>query len=552
MRNRLLQPRGPLSLMLGLALWFSLACNWPLWAALWRHVSARGASGAAVLVAAAVAVTALQFALLALLAWRRVARPAGALLVLAAATAAAFMLQFGVVIDGGMMTNVWQTDALEVKGILNARWLLTVLLLSLPPLWWLWRTPLAAPAPGRAWWRPALRNGLAMLGALAVAVLAVLPVYKDAAALMRNDKSLRYRITPSNAVYATVQSLRPPQSAKPLTPVGEDARTALPPGARPRLLALVVGETARADHFSINGYARDTTPQLRRDDVLSFADVTSCGTSTAVSLPCMFSLQGRQAHLSEKRRMENLLDVLQRAGWRVMWLENQAGCKGVCARIPRFDTKPAELPPELCASDGECQDLAMLHGLPQRVAQAMQAAQASQAPGVVVVLHQMGSHGPEYFRRSAPALKTFQPECRQADLGACEREHIVNAYDNSIHATSVFLARTLDWLQAEQARFDTAMLYVSDHGESLGEKGLYLHGMPWALAPRTQTHVPVLAWFSPAWLAAQPMPATCLKAQAAKAWTHDNYAPSVLGLLSVQTQVYEGGLDIFAPCRQAA
>jgi len=333
--------------------------------------------------------------------------------------------------------------------------------------------------------------------------------------------------------------------------IGADARILpLAAGAKPPLLVLVVGETARADHFALNGYARPTNPELSTLDVVSFRHVTSCGTNTAASLPCMFSALGRAGFESREREHENLLDLVQRVGMAVLWIDNQAGCKGLCERVPHaYARDPVagvpELPAALCDGD-ECLDDALLHGIDARLA-ALPA--AARARGVLLVLHQMGSHGPAYYKRSPPDRKPFMPECTTNVLQQCDHQTLINAYDNSIAYTDHVLAQTIAWLKQQQPRFDPTMLYLSDHGESLGENNLYLHGLPYALAPAEQKHVPMLLWLSPQTSADARLPPACLNAQRDAALSHDNLFHTTLGLLGLRAAEYRQNLDAFAACR---
>jgi lipid A ethanolaminephosphotransferase len=311
------------------------------------------------------------------------------------------------------------------------------------------------------------------------------------------------------------------------------------------LVVLILGETARAANFGLGGYARDTTPQLRQlqaqGDLVYFSDVKSCGTSTQASVPCMFSHLGKTAYESSKDRYESVLDVLQRAGMAVLWVDNQSGCKGVCDRVPNVATTALKVP-EFCAS-GECLDEVMLHELPKQLA-ALDP--AKRALGTVVVMHQMGSHGPAYYKRSPTAMKPFQPECSSHALQNCPPEQIVNAYDNSIVYADHFIAKTVKWLQAQSR--PTALMYVSDHGESLGEKGLYLHGMPYSIAPKEQTHVPMVVWLSKPLQRERDWRMACLQDQSAKPLSHDHVFHSVLGLTQVTTRLAKPELDLFAAC----
>lgn len=188
----------------------------------------------------------------------------------------------------------------------------------------------------------------------------------------------------------------------------------------------------------------------------------------------------------------------------------------------------------------------MLAGLDERLA-ALEPDR--RARGVVLVLHQMGSHGPAYARRTPPDFQPFGLACRSQMLSDCSADGLRDAYDNTIAYTDRFLGRTLDWLAARQPGFDTGLLYVSDHGESLGENGLYLHGMPYALAPRQQTHVPMVMWLSAGLqrrLGASP---SCLRARAMQVLSHDHVFHSVLGLLDVETTAHDPALDLLSDCR---
>ncbi len=420
------------------------------------------------------------------------------------------------------------------------------------PGWWLLRQQLVF----RPFWSQTWRNLTGAVIGLVVLLLLTLLMYQDLASLMRNHKQVRYLVNPLNTVYASGKLAGDAlfHVNKTLQPIGLDAQLGPTHGGAKRvpLVVLVVGETARAANFSLGGYARQTNPQLAQlaasgTGLLTYySAVRSCGTNTQASLPCMFSHLGKEAFEATGQPYENLLDVLQRAGLAVLWIDNQSGCKGLCDRVAHVDTYALKLP-ELC-SDGECFDEVMLRDLDQRIA-ALDPVRA--ARGVVLVMHQMGSHGPAYFRRTPAAFKTFMPECTSNVLQDCAREQLVNAYDNTIVYTDHVLTETAQWLarKAQAGAFDTAMVYVSDHGESLGENNLYLHGLPYALAPDTQTHVPMLSWLSDAMRQRLALRPGCLQSQAGAALRHDNLFHAMLGLLDVQTSLYRKDLDWFAACR---
>lgn len=524
------------ALALCTALFFSLFVN----ATFWRETIAtgdlHGAGGWLSGLSLFVLVTALHTLLLLAVLARRIARPVLTLLLLVSAMAAYYMHRYTIYFDADMVRNVLHTDARESSELLTPALLPSLLLYGVLPSMVLWRVRLKR----RPWPRALAVRGVCLLAAAAVAAASALVSFQDLSALMRNHRELRHLITPGNYLVSLAVVLSD-HDRKPAgrTPVGRDAHVAArPAGAKPRVLVLVIGETLRAQNWGLNGYARQTTPQLARIDPVNFRDVTACGTSTEVSLPCMFSPYGR-AHYDESRiaASESLLHVIDHAGIAVQWRDNQSGCKGVCAGLPFVSYQRGKGARD-CNGES-CLDEVMLDGL---------AAQIARQPGdVVVVLHQLGNHGPGYHWRYPPRLRRYAPTCDSDDLGDCSRAQIVNSYDNAVLYTDEFLARTIRLLAA-QVGHDAALIYVSDHGESLGERGLYLHGLPYAIAPRTQTRVPMVVWLSPALSAARGIDAACLRARAMRPASHDNLFHSVLGLMQVRTGAYVRDLDLFTGC----
>lgn len=538
-------PWHPTALLLILALWLATAGNLPLWRALWKLPETHGLQAAVTLGSLVLVVLAATVLLLGLFLWPRWLKPAGIALLLITASSSYFMSSYGIVIDPSMLTNVVQTDMGEALDLVSWPLVVTLLLGAvLPGIWW-WRQPVRRVGGGRLVLQ---QLGVGLLGLL-VALAMLWISFQDVASLMRNHKTLRYMINPFNTVYAVarVSVGRAAQAQQTLQPVGMDAHLVSPGDSvdTSPLIVLVVGETARAANFGLGGYERDTTPLLKQlqseGDLVYFSNVSSCGTNTQTSVPCMFSPQGRETFDGGDTHQENLLDVLQRAGLAVLWLDNQSGCKGVCDRVPHADTRNLNLP-DICP-EGECFDEAMLRALPDELARLDP---ERRARGTVVVMHQMGSHGPAYYKRSSPAMKLFQPECTSNALQECPPEQLLNAYDNSLRNTDLLLAETVRWLQT--LKRPTALVYVSDHGESLGEKGLYLHGMPYRMAPTEQTHVPMLTWASKPLQQAQGLRLDCLRAQAAQPWSHDNLFHTMLGLARVGTTARDGTLDMLAPC----
>jgi lipid A ethanolaminephosphotransferase len=542
-------PRSPQFAATAVALWLASVGNLALWQHLRQLPELAGRAGWLPLQLGGVVALALV-GFLSLFAWPRIVKPAATVLLLAAGFGQHFMLEYGIFIDAGMLLNVAQTHMSEARDLLDWRMLAQVLLVCGLPLAWLVQLPLTRSGP----WRDLGRTAVLLLGSTALLAGATVTAYRELAPLARNHRELRLLVNPLNSVGAVLSVATKPwrERARPFLPISGGAMlgASYAQQAKPPLFVLVVGETARADHFGLNGYPRDTTPELVRRGVLSWRQVYSCGTSTLASVPCMFSHLGKAGFEGRSADYENLLDVLQAAGLAVLWVDNQAGCKGVCDRVAHVSTADARdtaAGRRLCGEEGECMDELMLSGLDERIAQLPE---ERRRRGVVLVMHQMGSHGPAYYRRSTPETKRFSPECTSHALATCAQDALVNAYDNSLRYTDHFLASTIDWLQARRTKHDVGMLYLSDHGESLGEFGLFLHGVPYAIAPEVQKHVPMVLW--PGTLAPRRgLARGCLEAGLDARLSHDNLYHTVLGLMDVHSPTYASGMDAFASCRGA-
>ncbi|WP_410010729.1 phosphoethanolamine transferase [Variovorax sp. PAMC26660] len=541
------RPRSLQAVILWLSLYLVLTTNWPLWNELAR-IGGAPSTYMPTVIAMSLLTLCGSVAILSFTAWSRWLKPLWFLVVVLAAVVQHYMLAYRVVMDPTMIANALQTDPNEARDLMSWRMAFNVLVVALPAGWALWRVRIAPQRIFSKLWR----NVALLLLAVVVALVTVVSMNRQLAPLMRNNVHLRYMMNPIASLYSTGSVFIKPMfkhSGK-LIPI--TAGTALGASyasqARPPLFVVVVGETARADHFALNGYARDTTPELAKRGVLSYREVRSCGTNTLASVPCMFSPLGKQGYESRKDDYETLVDVLQAAGLAVFWLDNQAGCKGVCERIPNASAF-ANLDPAtkkaLCDGD-ECLDDVMLKGLDERIA-ALPAER--RAKGIVLVMHQMGSHGPAYYKRSAPELKRFTPECKTNALAECGHAELMNVYDNSIAQTDHFLGLTIDWLKAQSKQYDPALLYVSDHGESLGEYGLFLHGVPYSFAPDAQKHVPMVTWFSEGMTERRKLSKSCMEAGLDAPLTHDNLYHTVLGVMDVTTPTYKPALDALASCR---
>ncbi|MBV2129097.1 phosphoethanolamine transferase [Arsukibacterium indicum] len=459
-------------------------------------------------------------------------------LIILAAVSQYFMQQYGVLLDKSMLINALETDSHEMTGLLSSAMLpyfVVYLLLPLSFLFWV--------KPQRRKLRSSVKRYSALLF-IVVALLSGLAAsqYQNFAGVFRQHRYLKHQAVPLNALAAAFGVLQSKIADGHPTTFSEyavDARI-IKQANKPKLVIMVLGETVRADHLGINGYLRNTTPLLAQRELINFGAIDACGTATAVSVPCLFSYLDK-AHYNDTmaKHSDNVLDVLKRAGIKVIWRNNNSGCKTMCDRVV-IDHSFAGNSTFDC-EEGACPDIALLHNLSQEIAQIKNDNQP-----IFIVLHQQGNHGPEYYKRSEIQHKHFLPECESNLLSECQPQHIINAYDNAIVATDELLSNTIAVLEGLSAEFDTAMLYVSDHGESLGENGVYLHGLPFWMAPEAQTKVPMLLWLSTNFTQRLALDTDCISQQ--KDLSHDYVFNSILSLFEVTSSSKDVQLDFIRPC----
>ena len=474
---------------------------------------------------------------------RPLAKPLLALVLVFAASASYFVDVYGVLIDKVMIRNVLETNATESFELLTGRMLLQVGVLGILPAVLLLMMPVTLKS-----WRCELRDrGIAM--ALTIAGVGVIAgfFYQDHASLLRNHREIRHMLVPVNFIAGlgshVGDKLKP---TIPYTRIGEDAKRVVNgSGQKPMLVVFVLGETARAANFSLGGYSRPTNPALSRiKDLIYFPEVASCGTSTAISVPCLFSDMGRSGFDAEEAKArDNLIDIALRTGLDVQWYGNNTDCKGVCRSVPERRVDRTQHP-QACIEDRPCMDGALFEDFFRSLSDIQR--------DRFTVIHTLGSHGPGYHLRYPAEFEQFKPACREVDFAKCSVAEVVNAYDNTLLYTDHLLATTIERLTAISDRVDVAMLYVSDHGESLGENGLFLHALPYAIAPETQTRVPMIFWASPGFKQRVAVEPSCAREQSRETVSHDHIFHTLLDLLEIQSVAKRRELAIFAGCRVSA
>lgn len=465
-------------------------------------------------------------------------------LIITGAQVGYFATKYGIIFDYDMMINIFSTNLAEAKGYITFESILLSVIYGFLPAAFLCYIKIRWPQSFfKAVWQRLLVFGIAAVTLIVIAV----PYYQNYASIGRNNSILRKEISPYNYVYYGYKALKQMYFPTKIE-FDEYGQSAFidNPEERPELFVVVIGETARAQNFKHNGYARDTTPYTDNiENFIKFAPVQSCGTATAVSVPCMFSRQNREDYDEVKaQNSSNLTDLLKYAGYDVYWYDNDSGCKGVCKRINNVLISNSD--PNLkdkCSSDG-CYDEVLLPILKERLQIQAQNKQSS-----VIFLHIIGSHGPTYFLRVPKDKKVFFPTCERGDIENCSREEIVNAYDNTLVYTDYILSEVIKILEPYQQNFGTGLFYISDHGESLGEMGLYLHGTPYSIAPDEQKYVPMMAYFSNSFIEDHNMDLNCLENESKLSFSQDNFFHSILGILDVNTSFYNEKQDLFLKCR---
>lgn len=511
------------------SLFFVLFCN----VAFYQHVVAVypvNLKNIGFLASLTIGLTAFIILLLSLLSSKYTTKPVIVLLLLTASFAAYFMDNYNVVIDHTMIQNIVQTNLAEATDLFSLKLLYYVVFLGILPSLAVSLVKLEETSWKRAVFVK-LRN---VFLSLLVIFSMVLIFSKFYTSFFREHKPLRYYTNPTYFIYSSGKYISKTfgKGDPVVRPLGTDA--SIPDSDTDReLVILVIGEAARADRFSLNGYEKETNPLLKKEDVISFANMYSCGTSTAYSVPCMFSIFPRDTYSDAKGESnENLLDVLQHAGVHVLWRENNSDSKGVADRVSFQDYRKPDVNP-IC--DDECRDEGMLVGLQEYIDQRKDG-------DILIVLHQMGNHGPAYYKRYPVSFEKFKPVCRTNQFDECTNEEINNAYDNALLYTDYFLSRTISLLKNNTDKFETAMIYLSDHGESLGEYGIYLHGLPYAIAPDPQKHIASVFWFGDSF----KIETKALKNKSPERFSQDYLFHTILGLLEIETPIYDKKLDLIS------
>ena len=455
-----------------------------------------------------------------------------------------FMDTYHVVIDDGMIRNSLETNLEESSDLFSFQLVLYVFLLGLLPSYFIYKIKIDYSTFKKEFFAKLKVLTLS----LSVILIILFSFSKFYTSFFREHKPLRYHVNPIYWIYSIGSYINKTLNSEPivLKEIGRDAKITpektLEEEEKKELIIMVVGEAARADRFSLNGYSKETNPLLKQEkDVINFSNMYSCGTATAESVPCMFSIFDRADYDYKKgKSTENILDVLKNTNKvQILWRDNNSDSKGVALRVDFEDYRTSQT--NTICDDVECRDEGMLVGLDEYI-------KKHKDKDILIVLHQMGNHGPAYYKRYPKEFEKFTPVCKTNQLEQCTQEEVSNAYDNAILYTDYFLSKVINFLKPYSNTHEIAMFYMSDHGESLGENGIYLHGLPYFMAPDEQKHISSLIWFGDKFK--NDMDMEKLNSYKNKQFSQDNLFHTLLGLFEVETGVYKKDMDILNETRK--
>lgn len=419
-----------------------------------------------------------------------------------------FVMTYSVIIDESMISNVFNTKYEEASSFFSIKFLIYVLVLGILPSIFIVKAKIIKPT-----FKPfSITSGLTLLFLLVL-------VFVNASNWLwidKNSKRLGGLAMPwSYSVNTSLFFIHEKQRNAKETPLPNATIT----DNEKSVVVLVIGESARSENFSLYGYKKNTNPLLSKVSNLSFFNANSCATYTTAGVKCILE------HTNSSELYEILPNYLYRNNVEVIWRTTNWGEPPV--HIKNYENRDYLRPK--CEGEDCDYDGILLSGLKEEI-------KASKKNKILVILHTSTSHGPTYSKKYPPSFEHFKPVCNSVDLGKCTQDELINAYDNTIVYTDYLLNRVINDL-SDLKDYKSTMLFVSDHGESLGEKNLYMHGVPKSIAPKEQYEIPFIVWLSDENQKLKPTKETVL--------SQNHVFHSVLNFLSVESPIYDENMNIY-------
>ena len=419
-----------------------------------------------------------------------------------------FVNNYQVLVTDEMMGNTVNTQFSEASGFFSLAFVLYVLLLCVVPCIFLFKQKIAYGS----WKRFLATVGIIIAGMMAL----IFGNMKNWTWIDRNSTELGSLLAPWSYIvntfryYSSVKQANVKEILLPDPDSVSDSRD---------VCVLFIGESVRRDRCSLYGYHKETNPLLSQDDVKAYV-ANSEATYTSAGVKAI--LESR----ASSELYEILPNYLMRLGADVIWRTNNWGEPPV--HTPKYYTFSAlkERYPE---ADSRYDGL-LLEGLREEI-------ESSDSTKVFIVIHAYTNHGPAYDTNYPDQFRVFLPVCNTVEMSKTNKVELDNAYDNSVVYTDYLVHSVIETLRSIPSR-RAMMLFVSDHGESLGENNLYMHGVPMSMAPREQLEIPFVVWTSDnASLSYKDLPEV----------TQYFVFHSILRLYGIDTPVYEEEKCVFVP-----
>ena len=441
---------------------------------------------------------------------RKVGRVLLAILSVINAVAVYFVFTYHVIIDATAIENVFNTRYSEASGFFSwSLWLFILAAGVLPAVFCLLQPVVIGKAKKMA----------AYCGASLAVILAVLALnVHQTLWISQHDTELGGLLQPWSYLVNTCRVISFSHDEQAEEIKLPDGRIA---DSEKAVVVLVIGESARKANFQLYGYRRDTNPLLSRQKGLKVYQATSCATYTTA---------GSKAIL-EPKNTDELYELLPnyafRTGVDVSWRTSNWGEPPIHIEEYLTDSELSlHYPDEDHHYDG-----ILFHGLRERIV-------SSDKNKVLIVLHTSTSHGPQYADKYPKEFEVYKPVAKNVEEGEKNVAMLVNAYDNTIRYTDYLLSNLIDTLRSMDD-WHSAMIFISDHGESLGENKVFMHGLPMKIAPRVQYEIPFLIWTSKDFRRFKP------DSQLPAVLEQHYVFHSVLNLLSIQSPAYDEAFDVF-------
>lgn len=422
------------------------------------------------------------------------------------AIAVYFVNTYGIIIDKTMIGNILNTNYAESSSFFSIKLIFYIIFLGILPSIFIFKVEIV----NVSWKKFGITSSLTLLFVLVL----VLANASNWLWIDKNSKALGALAMPWS--YSVNTALFYSDRYK-----SNEKEMLLPDATikdhQKSVVVLVIGESARRENFSLYGYAKNTNPLLSKmSDVYHF-DANSSATYTTAGVKSILE------HTDTDKLYEILPNYLYRNDVDVIWRTTNWGEPPV--HIKEYQNREALLPK--CKGEGCDYDEILLTGLKEQIL-------ASKKDKVLIILHTSTSHGPTYSTKYPVRFETFKPVCNSVDLGKCSQTELINAYDNTIVYTDYMLAKIIEDLK-QLNEYNSAMLFVSDHGESLGEKNLYMHGVPMSIAPKEQYEIPFIVWISDG----------SKEVKSSKMLSQNHVFHSVLNFLDVESPIYKAEMSIF-------